>query len=376
MRHAALAFSLLAVVANGARAQGLPQRARLDTIATGLEVPWALAFAHDGRVFVTERAGRIRVLERGRLRAAPWATLPVVTPADSGAGLLGLALAPDFARSGALFVAGSFPGAKAGTLENRVYRLTDSAGIGVAPTVILDGLPSARAHAGSAVAFGPDGLLYVTAGDAFKPERAADPASLGGKILRLRADGGIPEDNPLRDSPVYALGLRNVQGLAWDPASHTLFAVDHGPSNWPWEGGRRDHDELNVVRPGSNYGWPEAIGAAGDRRYVDPIATWTPAIAPSGLAYYAGPDSAWRGSLLVGALKGQELRRIVLERQADGGWRVAREESLYAPNQLGRIRAVAIAPDGSIWFTTSQRQAAGRPDDRIYRLTLPRRSHR
>jgi glucose/arabinose dehydrogenase len=356
--------------------QGVPAGARLDTIAAGLDVPWSLAFAPDGRVFLTERAGRVRVLEHGKLRPAPWATLPVVPPADSGAGLLGLALAPDFPVSGAIFLVGSFR-TGSGELENRLLRLTDSAGVGVAPRVVLGRIPSARAHAGSAVAFGPDGFLYLSAGDAFRPERASDTASLGGKILRLRPDGTVPPDNPVPGSPVYALGLRNVQGLAWDPESGALFATEHGPSNWPWEGGRRDHDELNVIRRGVHYGWPLAIGVARDSRFADPIAVWTPAIAPSGIAFYSGHYAPWRGSLLVGALKGRELRRLTLTRESKGGWRVTAHESLYAPDLLGRIRAVAVAPDGAVWFTTSNRQTPdGRPDDRIYRLTLPRSAHR
>jgi glucose/arabinose dehydrogenase len=298
----------------------------------------------------------------------------VVTPADSGAGLLGLALAPDFATSRAVFVAGSFRGTD-GVLENRVYRLTDSAGVGVDPQLVITGLPSARAHAGSAVAVGPDGMLYITIGDAFRPELAGDRSALGGKILRLRPDGGIPGDNPFPGSPVFALGLRNSQGLAWDPSGGNLFAVEHGPSSWPWERGRRDHDELNVIHAGGDYGWPEVIGAAGDRRFLDPIAVWTPAIAPGGLAFYPGPYPGWRGSLLVGALKGRELRRVVVAREPDGQWRVNGEESLYAADRLGRIRGVFIAPDSSIWFATSNRQdPAGRPDDRIYRLNLPRSS--
>jgi glucose/arabinose dehydrogenase len=352
----------------------LPAGASIDTVATGLNVPWGLAFAPDGRLFVSERIGRIRVIDHGQLRAEPWATIRV---APTGAGLLGLALAPDFARSRELFVMGSF-GVMAGngdtTFENRLLRLTDSAGVGVQPTVVLANLPSNHAHAGSQVRFGPDGMLYVTLGDAFKPESAQDVRSMRGKILRMRRDGSVPPDNPFPGSLVFAYGLRNAQGLAWDSATHTLFATEHGPSNWPWEGGRRDHDELNVIVPGGNYGWPVVMGIARDPRFRDPIAAWTPAIAPSGLAFYAGPFRSWSSSLLLGALRGQQLRRIAVARSnAAPGWRVVREESFFETDSLGRIRGVFVSPKGEVYFTTSDRKDSrtGEPDDRIYRLRLP-----
>ena len=367
-----IVLALILAAAAPAIRQDLPAGATVDTVATGLEVPWGIGFAADGRVFVSERAGRIRVIERGTLRPQPWATLPVAGTADSGAGLLGLALDPDFATTHHLYVVGAFR-STAGTLENRLYRLTDSSGVAMTPAeLLLGGLPSARAHAGSAVAFGPDGMLYLTLGDAFEPASAQDPARMGGKILRLRRDGGIPDDNPSPGSPVYAGGLRNVQGLAWDRDGGLLFATEHGPSTWPWEEGRKDHDELNLIRAGGNYGWPAVMGLARDPRYLDPIVAWTPAIAPSGLAVYRGPYGPWRGSLLVGALKEQQLRRIVIQRGATGP-RVVREEPIFPPKAFGRIRGVFIAPDSSIWFTTSQRlDQRDRPDDRIYRLTLPR----
>jgi DNA-binding transcriptional MerR regulator len=205
----------LAAGAPSAAPQTLPPGTRVDTVATGLEVPWGIGFAGDGRVFPSERAGRIRVMENGALRPGPWATLPVAGAADSGAGLLGLALDPEFASSHHLYVMGSFPSAD-GTLENRLYRLTDSAGVAVAPELVLGGLPSARAHAGSAVAFGPDGFLYATLGDAFDPESAQDPARPGGKILRLERDGTVPRDNPRparRCMPVVCATSRGSRGI-------------------------------------------------------------------------------------------------------------------------------------------------------------------
>jgi len=340
----------------------------VDTIATGLEVPWALAFAPDGRVFVTERAGRIRVIENGRLRAEPWATLPVTAVGE--AGLMGIALAPDFATSHAVYVVGTF--GSGGELTNRVMRLTERDGRGVDPQVVLDGIPAAQFHAGDAIAFGPDNALYVATGDARTPSHAQDEQSLAGKILRLTTTGSAPSDNPRTGSLVYAMGVRNVQGLAWN-AEGQLFATEHGPSGFPNERFRRNNDELNAVRAGGNYGWPSVSGAEGSSRFIAPITAWSPAIAPSGLAVYRGSEfPSWSGAIFVGALRGTQLRRIAVSRDATApsGWRAVSQTPMFA-GRYGRIRAVASGPDGRIYFTTSNRDGRGSPgrsDDMVLRL--------
>lgn len=335
-----------------------------EVVATDLEVPWDLAFAPDGRTFVTERPGRIRVIEDGRLRAEPWAELDVAAVGE--AGLTSIALAPDFASSGAVYVLGTFRGA--GGLENRVVRLTDRGGEGTDARVVIDGMPADRIHAGSALEFGPDGLLYVTVGDATEPQLAQDRSSLAGKLLRYRPDGTPAPGNPL-GGPVYAMGLRNSQGLDWHPSGE-LFAGEHGPSGLRWENGRTGDDELNRIVPGGNYGWPEVAGRGGGERFVQPLAVWNPAIAPSGLAIYTGGDfPEWRGNAFLGALRGRQLRRVALQ-QGGGGWSVAGQEALFE-NELGRIRAVKMGPDGSLYFTTSNRDGRGDPgpeDDRVLRL--------
>lgn len=340
----------------------------LDTVATGLEVPWDLAFAPDGRIFLTERVGRIRVVEKGTLQPTPWAALEVAVTGE--AGLMGIALAPDFPRTGHVYVVATVR--RNGTLVNQVIRLADGGDRGRDPIVIVDGIPAANFHAGDAIAFGPDDLMYVATGDARDPGLAQDPRSLGGKILRYRADGTVPDDNPVPGSPVYASGIRNSQGLAWHPESGDLFAIDHGPSGFPDERFRRDRDELNVVPRGANLGWPDEAGMSSDQDYLPPIAEWTPAIAPAGLAIYSGSAEAWRGSAFVGGLRGKQLRRIVLEPAptAPTGWRVAAEQPLFE-NQLGRIRAVVMGPDNAIYFTTSNRDGRGDPapgDDKLLRL--------
>jgi glucose/arabinose dehydrogenase len=345
---------------------GVRGEVAVEVVASGLTVPWALAFTPDGRIFVTERPGRIRVIEKGALRSTPWATLAVTSRSESG--LMGIALAPDFARSGHVYVAGSFE--SGGRLINRVLRLTDRNGSGTDQVVLIDDLPSNEIHAGSAVAFGPDGKLYVTVGDAANGSSAQDLGTRAGKVLRYNPDGSIPTDNPFRGSPVYAYGLRNTQGLAWKAPGNTLFAPDHGPTG---ENGRYDHDELNVIHKGGNYGWPVVIGTQERSGMTAPIAVWTPAIAPSGIAVYTGTAiQEWSGNLFVGALRGQQLRRIAVE-PATGtptGWRVSGQEALFE-KQYGRIRLVHMGPDGALYFGTSNRDGRGsaaQDDDRIFRI--------
>jgi glucose/arabinose dehydrogenase len=357
----------------GAATKATPEdpspRFTIETVASGLVTPWALAFAPDGRIFVTERLGRIRIVRHGALVEEPWATVAVKE--DGEAGLMGIALSPDFARTRHVFVVGAFRG-EDDELVNRVIRYTERDGKGVEPTVIVDSIPGEKYHAGDAIAFGPDGMLYVATGDAREPGDAQDHESLAGKILRYEPDGRVPHDNPVRGSPVYASGLRNPQGIAWEPWTKQLFAIDHGPSGFPNERLRRNHDELNAIRAGGNYGWPTVAGEDDDSRYVAPMLDWTPGIAPAGLAVYTGEDfPEWRGHLFVGALRGMQLRRVAVARGSDGtsGWRVVDEQVIA--HGLGRIRAVGMGPDGFLYFATSNRDGRGAPgegDDRLMRL--------
>ena len=370
----------------------------LDTVASGLEVPWSLDFAHDGRIFLTERVGRIRVIEKDALQPEAWAELAVFAQDEQlkpESGLMGIALAPDFATSGHVYVMGTFrkgaasglPGAidkifrktagifsdrAAIPFENRVYRLTDRGGRGVEPTLIIDDLPANYYHAGGALAFGPDGMLYVGIGEALASmfESGTDRGS--GKILRYKPDGSIPADNPTPGSPVFVTGLRNPQALAWDSETGVLVSTEHGPSFLPHERGRAGKDELNVVLPGSNYGWPAVAGISSDSGYTNPIREWSPAIAPGGVAFYMGPHTAWRGNAFVGGLRGQQLRRIVFDSAVRTGrnLRIAREELLLFQS-IGRVRAVRMGRDGHLWITTSNRDGRGQPgalDDLVLRV--------
>ena len=331
---------------------------RVETVVGGLEAPWEVAFAPDGRLFLTERPGRVRVVEDGRLRPEPAATLPQVAATGEG-GLLGLALAPDFVQSRALYLYHTYQGAGA-ALRNRVLRYREEGGRLTEERVILDDIPGARIHDGGRLAFGPDGKLYVTAGDAATPDLAQDPGSPGGKILRLEPDGAIPADNPFPGSPVYSYGHRNPQGLAWQEGTGQLYATEHGASA---------HDEVNRIAAGANYGWPAARGNDGHREgFVPPVvesgagATW----APSGATFVrAGTFPQWRGSLLFAALRGQALWRLALD--SAGAPRV---EAIIR-NEYGRLRTVVEGPDGLLYLLTNNRDGRGVPasgDDRLLRL--------
>jgi glucose/arabinose dehydrogenase len=334
---------------------------RVETVLSRLEVPWALAFAPDGRLFVTERPGRLRVASGGRLAPEPVATLPAI--ADGESGLMGLALDPKFGDNGHLYVCYTLaaPGNRLikralGQRErmNRVSRLTVRGEHARDERVLLDDMPGAWNHDGCRVKFGPDGRLYVTMGDAGDATLAQRRDSLAGKILRINADGSIPSDNPFPRSPVWSLGHRNPQGLAWDRAGR-LYAAEHGPSA---------HDEVNRIELGRNYGWPEVTGrarSASDRqRFVEPVVesgsdTW----APSGMAFLG--DSLW-----VAGLRGQRLVRVTLDGDGNAGRVTALLQGEY-----GRLRDVVAGPDGALYVTTSNRDGRGAPhaeDDRVLRI--------
>ena len=217
--------------------------------------------------------------------------------------------------------------------------------------VVIDGIPAADRNDGGRIRFGPDGMLYIATGDARQPELAQNGGSLAGKILRLNPDGTIPEDNPFEGSPVYSYGHRNVQGLAWHPVTGDLYASEHG---------QEGNDEINLIRPGANYGWP--IEECDAERFEEPIVCFSPAIAPAGMAFAASDRLGYQNDILLATLKAQHLRLIELESGTETN----------VLTGFGRIRDVVEAPDGSLYLLTSNRDGRAIPDqsdDKILRIT-------
>jgi glucose/arabinose dehydrogenase len=333
------------------------------TFVPGLEVPWSMAFTSPERLLVTERPGRVRVVEKGRLVEKPLAVLSDVE-ASGESGLMGLALAPDYARSRELFLCYAYDAH--GGPAVRVARFRDD-GTGLSdPKVLLEGIPAAQFHAGCRLRFGPDAKLYVTTGDATTGKIAQDLQSLGGKTLRVNADGTIPADNPFPGSPVFSYGHRNSQGLDWDPKSGLLVETEHGPSGFDGPGGG---DEVNIVEAGKNYGWPVVHHRATHEGMVSPVLEYTPAVAPSGASFSRGDLlPTFRGDFFFATLRGERLIRVRFD--PSNPRRVAETEELLS-GVYGRLRDVVSGPDGALYVATSNRDGRGRPrpgDDRILRI--------
>lgn len=312
---------------------GAPQ-----TIATGLDAPWGLAFLPDGSALVSQRDDGT-VLRIPASGGAPTQVyrVPGVSAGGEG-GLLGLAVAPDHATTGWVY---AYHTASA---DNRIVRF--KLGSDAAPEVIFDGIGKAGNHNGGRIAFGPDGMLYAGTGDAGEGTASQDPDDTNGKILRLTPAGEPAPDNPTQGSPIYSLGHRNVQGLAWDTGGR-MFGIEFGQNRL---------DEVNVIEPGGNYGWPEVEGTGGGSKFVDPVVTWrTSDASPSGAAVIGD-------TLYVAALRGERLWAVPV----DGG-----DPTAELTGKYGRLRTVGAAPDGSLWLSTSNTDGRGDArsgDDRILRF--------
>jgi aldose sugar dehydrogenase len=329
-------------------------------IQSGLIVPWEVAVAPDGRMFVTERPGTLSVFES----TAPMAKRVTSTQvsgvrAMGEAGLLGLALDPEFPRNQFLYVCVSR--LDQGEWRNEVLRYRASASaLAVDTTILRTGIVASGLHDGCRMRFGPDGKLWIATGDGGVPGRAQDAASLNGKVLRINADGSIPSDNPTfkgqsAPSAVYALGLRNPGGLAFDPRTGTCFVVDAGDQM---------QDEIDEVSAGANFGWPAAVGPNGSSRgFVDPVwSSGTSTLAVAGAAFLSGTEwGAWSNSLVVATLKEQDLRRFSVDDAH------VTERDVLLDQKYGRLRAVTAVADGSLLVTTSTGSG-----DRIIRIAPTR----
>jgi glucose/arabinose dehydrogenase len=322
--------------ASGRSAPGRPRV--VGTVATGLEAPWGVAFLPDGSALVGERdTTRVVAIHDGRVR--PVARVEGVRP-QGEAGLLGLAVSPSYDEDKLVYAYLSTAG------DNRVVTMTyDGRRLG-APKPILTGIPNGFVHDGGRLLFAPDGNLFVSTGEAGQEQLAQDRDSLGGKILRITPEGRPAPGNPVEGSPVWTMGHRNVQGLAFD-GDGRLWATEFGSDSW---------DELNRIDKSRNYGWPLEEGRGDDPQYRNPFVQWRTAEAsPSGLAHLDG-------SLWAGALRGGRLWQVPV---TNGGTGKPRD---WFVGDYGRLRTVVAAPDGNLWVTTSNRDGRGEPgpkDDRI-----------
>ncbi len=321
----------------------VPEPTISGEVATGLQAPWSVVPLSSGRALISERdTARILLLAGGRTTviANPAQVLP-----DGEGGLLGLAVrTPDPERVYAYYTAAT---------DNRVV-VFDFDGQKLSnERTILGGIPKGFIHNGGRIAFGPDGYLYVATGETGQPDLAQEPRSLAGKILRISPNGNPAPGNPDSTSPVWSIGHRNVQGLAWDAEGRL----------WATEFGQEDVDELNLIEPGKNYGWPRCEGACTVPGMTNPSATWSPTStsSPSGLAILNG--SAW-----VAALRGQALYEVRLD-----GTRASQPQAWFAED-LGRLRDVVATPEGDLWVVTNNTDGRGSPrtgDDRIVEVVVP-----
>ncbi|UBU16229.1 PQQ-dependent sugar dehydrogenase [Nonomuraea gerenzanensis] len=312
------------------------------TVATNLQIPWGVAFLPNGETLVSERnTARIVSIVPGK-PVREVGVVPDVNATGQG-GLMGLAVSPHFWKDRYVYAYHT------GVTDQRIVRMRYTHGALGTPEPVLTGIPTGTSHLGGRITFGPDGFLYVGTGDAGAPANSQDPASLGGKILRITATGAPAPGNPFPGSPVYSLGHRNVQGFDWDHQGR-LWASEFGQATW---------DELNLITPGANYGWPVVEGQTGTPGYVDPLLQWTPAEAsPSGLAISGNV-------IYIAGLRGQRLWAIPLQ-GAGVGTPVA-----HFTGQYGRLRTVIKSPYGGLWLTTSNRDQLGVPgpdDDRILKV--------
>jgi len=341
---------------------------RVETVVGNLEVPWSIVWAPDGRMFFTERPGRVRVYEKGQMRAQPLFVVPDVESSGES-GLMSLELHPQFRANHFLYLAYAYKG---DGQQVRVVRYRESPTGLSEPKVIIEGIPAARFHAGCRLRFGPDQKLYITTGDATERGLAQAMDSLAGKTLRLNDDGSVPSDNPFVNQKnarpeIWSVGHRNAQGIDWQPGSGLMFQTEHGPSGFDGPGGG---DEVNIVERGKNYGWPTIHHTQTRQGLESPLLEYTPACAPGSAMFYRGrafPE--FQNNFFFGCLQGERIIRVVLD-----GRRVVSQENLLA-GKYGRIREVAEGPDGSIYFSTSNRDGRGSPaadDDRIIRLVPSR----
>lgn len=332
---------------------------QVETVAQHLTVPWSIDWLPDGTAIFTERQGYLKMIQNGTTE--PTALLFRTSTSLVG-GMLGVTVDPNFEENNYIYLYRTYN--KGDILLNKLVRYTLTDGRVANEHTVLDNIPGAVFENGGRIQFGPDGKIYITTGYATDPFLAQDPDSLAGKILRINPDGTVPDDNPIEGSPVWSMGHRHPQGLDWDVAGNLLVA-EHGPSGWRSEA----HDEINLIMPGANYGWPVIVGGETAEGLRPPLIhsgndTW----APSGASFYDGDKiPEWTGKFFVAALRGTHLHMIDFDLENNV---VVSHTSLFSES-LGRLRDVQTGPDGYLYLLTSNQDGWVTPadnDDRILRI--------
>ncbi len=332
---------------------------KIETVAENLDIPWSIVWTPEGQIFFTERSGNLKTIQNGIVSEKPILSLDV---GGVEGGLLGIALDPNYSKNHFIYLYYTYNDFL--STNNKVVRYVESDLVLTEDRVVIDNIPGGPFHDGGRIKFGPDDKLYITTGDAGNADLSQDKNSIAGKILRINSDGTIPEDNPFSGSPVYSYGHRNPQGIDWDESGN-FVATEHGPSGWYGVA----HDEINVIIPGANYGWPDIIGSETKDGLVTPILntgddTW----APSGAEFYDGDKiPQWTGNYFVATLFGTHLHMIDFDLENN---KVVSHQKLF-DGDFGRLRDVATGPDGYLYFLTSNQDGRGSPeinDDRILRI--------
>lgn len=336
---------------------------KIEVFVEDLYVPWSIVFTSPDRVLITERDGKLRVVENGQLLGNPLAVFHEVSSTGEG-GLMGLTLDPDYHENRWIYLSMGY--VRGEDLFVKVVRYKDEGDAISDETIIIDDIPAARFHAGSRIKFGTDKKLYITTGDASEGQLAQQMESLAGKLLRLNADGSIPDDNPFEDSAIYTLGHRNSQGIDWHPVTGTLYSTEHGPSVFDGPAGG---DEVNVLLAGANYDWPLVSHENSLPGLEDPKLLFTPAVAPaSGMFYRSDVFPQFKNNFFFGLLRGEGIMRLIISDEDPE--KIVSFEKLEGID-VGRVRDVVEGPDGAIYFSTSNRDGRGvvkKGDDKIYRL--------
>ena len=321
----------------------------IKTLATNLKKPWAMAFS-DNRIFVTEKGGDIRIIQNDVLISEPLASVRAAK--IHGGGLLGIATHPDFQNNSFLYVYYTY--LEDEHLWNKVLRITESDNKIKDAFTVIDKIPASQFYNGGVIKFGPDDKLYVATGlsEEFSHE-AQNIESLEGKILRLNDDGTIPDDNPFQSSPVLSLGHRDIQGMTWDKNGN-MFVTEFGPTK---------NDEINLIRSGQNYGWPEQE-CGGNEKFTDPIMCYDPSIEPGGVVFYDGNILDYKNKMIMATLRGSNLYTVDLDEKD-----LNSQKSILSG--LGRIRDVMQGSDGYLYVITSNTDGKGFPgktDDKLLRI--------